>query len=336
MARNPLYEQHLKLQGLSEGKEWNYLDKVPLAEIDLIKSQRNQAREQAINEEQVGRFMADKRAGYVFPALVGRRISPRGKFVLLDGNHRAVADTRLGRKEVDMYLVLSEDQKIIDRLCWTFNEAVNGTPLTDDERMDHAIEFVKRYKVSVAYAAKEWKVSAHNLGRKLRHDEMMNELVEAGVKVPTSIPIGVMEELGLLRPCGIDVFSKAVEAVVTSGGSIKDAETVVRNVRRASTSAEKLQAVEEYANRPSVVEKKLETKGGRVKPQTGRRPSERFEDYLGKILRLKHEFPANILRATGENKKQQLEDVRELVEWLMQEFIGGLGRLHEAEKKEVS
>lgn len=88
------------------GVQYSHLLDLPLARIDEKKSRQNQARETAVIDDSVNRYVAALKSGDEFPPVVGYLNGTR--VVLIDGNNRDAAHRRAGMQTIRAY-VLSPD-----------------------------------------------------------------------------------------------------------------------------------------------------------------------------------------------------------------------------------
>lgn len=318
--RSEIYEQALTKQGI----KWEYVDNISIDSINMVKSLSNQARlEESINEDLVVRYMAADKEGYGFPPLVAWRPG-KGSWVLIDGNHRLTAMTRNKKKTVDAYIVNCTDQKVIDRLTWTFNNIVNGKRLTNEECMEHAISFVRKYAVSAKEAAKEWGVNQHILSSRIRNEESREILKKHNIKITPSLTDSVLKTIIPLRSAGEDLFCKVAEVVCVTGATSDDVEDICRAIKKAPTTNDKIKKVEEFSRSQRFIERKAETKGGstRVKPNGPR-------EQMGRLIKQMHRLLDDYSDSAVQPRSSEWKDVRSQVFEICTRFtvMFGLGSL---------
>ncbi len=185
--KNSVFEQCLN----NEGVNWEYKEKILIEQIDLVKSQNNQARlEEPIVNELVEQYtLLEQQEGYEFPAIVLWQPGPKSKYIIIDGNNRTHAKIKANKTLTDAYLVISQDRKVIDRITWTFNNKVNGKRLTREECMIHAISYVRQYKITIAQAAKEWGVPAGSLQIKIKILDAKDSYTRIISRSPLHLPM---------------------------------------------------------------------------------------------------------------------------------------------------
>lgn len=262
--RNPIYENELRKQGV----KFLYLEKVKLTDIDAKKGLQNQARLlKALDQDLVDAYHVEYKAGNgpQFPPLVVWRASVRGRYTPLDGNQRLAAATKAGIEEHDVYVVDSNDQMVLDRIAWSFNNHVNGARLTYIESMQHAVQFVLKYGVKAEDAAREWGVKAGVVQRKVRVEKVKESIVSAKIKLNPSVTEDVLTELAGLERLGEDIFFPAVKVVNENGLGPRETRELKEKVAKARTHAAKITTIQDYNSSDKVTAKRAETKGGQVK-----------------------------------------------------------------------
>jgi hypothetical protein len=118
---------------------WTLDPDVPVADIDALAGLANQARLSPLDEDVVDRYAADMHAGAHFPPIVVRR--HRRKLIPVGGNHRTAAARRAGIPTLAAYIVTSLTDDQVHLLAIEDNRR-HGLPLSDDERLYHAIQLV--------------------------------------------------------------------------------------------------------------------------------------------------------------------------------------------------
>ncbi len=317
--RNPTYEQALTQQGV----QWTYVEQVPLVEINASKGLKNQARlESPLEDELVEAYTLAYKAKSEFPPLVLHKPG-RGQYVPIDGNHRLEASNKAGRKWHDAYVVDVQDQMIVDRMTWVFNNLVNGKRLSREDCLQHAITFVRKYGHTCRAAAKEWGLNESGVNKAVRAVNTREKIEEVGVRVPQSAPNDVIIRLGEMVQAGDAVLKAAAEAVFRSGVSAKDVDVLAASVKAARNEEAKLETVRQFANSELVKRRQAETKGGRVRVP---RPLPRtlLVRHLEGIEKLFKQYPAKeALRFPGEEGREARAVAREVVEKLV--ALYGLG-----------
>ncbi len=306
--RNPVYEQALNKQGL----KWEYVEKVPLADIDINKSFRNQARNQSLVDELVDSYEQAYKDGDQFPPLVIYRTSARSRFVLIDGNQRSTAARKAGKEDHDAYLVDCNDPRVIDRVTWTFNNMVNGKRLSKEECLDHAMSFVRKYGMTHAEAAKEWGLSRAQLQRHVKLTEINEELIKAGVKKTPLLTNDKLFSLSPLMQAGKDLFCKAAETVANYGLGSKDIEGLLKDVANATTSEDKRVTVDKLATSEEAKRRRAETKGGTINTRRND-PRDQLDRVITSGNRLFTSYDKAALKPAPEDYKTKRQEAAEFI-----------------------
>lgn len=156
-----------------EGVEWHYEPDVPLSKVDREASLKNQARYRAINQDHVLELAiaAEKKE---LTAMVGY-YSTNHRIVIIDGNHRMEAYSLVARKTAGFYVVDTAYTWVIDRLTRTANK-LEGLGQSRDEKLGHAIHFVKTQDIPINAAASLVQMSVAAVQNALAADEVRERL----------------------------------------------------------------------------------------------------------------------------------------------------------------
>lgn len=146
----------------SHGISW-HLEQVPLEQIDHLAGLANQARLSPLDEHVVERYTADMEAGAVFPPIVVRR--QRRKLIPVGGNHRCAAARKADVGSLAAYVVEGLTDELVHLLAIEDNRR-HGLPLSDNERLFHAVQLVNAGR-TVVDAAAICGLPAHKLGRQM-------------------------------------------------------------------------------------------------------------------------------------------------------------------------
>lgn len=329
--RNPTYEQALNNQGV----KWDYLEKVALSEINETKSERNQARLQVpVDKDLIAEYAAHRRRGDQFPPLVAwRPKTGNSKYILIDGNQRTKAFHDAGDKHADMYFVDTQDQLIIDRLTWGFNNLVNGRRLSPDEVLEHAISLVRKHGMPQKQAAEESGIHVKKLSTALRHLEIRETLQRHNIKGEAKLPDKTVEVIGFVQAAGEDVMVKVAQLAENTGAAYRDLEEVTTAVNKAKTHDDKIKVIEEATTSELFQRRRAESKGGSVKIKKPL-PRDVFLRKLAEFERLINGYDVKALRPPGGepfNKSREL--AKEVIDQLIRLY--GLGPTLFSRSKEV-
>lgn len=309
--RNQVYEQLLDKQGVS----WEYVESLPISEINVNKSLNNQARlDNPLDEGLIDSYTQSMKDGFEFPPLVVWRPG-KGMWLLIDGNNRLAAKLKLSHKTTDVYMILNSDPKVIDRITWRWNNLVNGKRLSPEESMQHAVSYCRKYNTSYKEAAKEWGVNENSLSQKVKVEESKDILRSNNVKITPALDDYSIRLLQGLRSVGEDLFCEAATVVATTGATSEDVEEMLREVKRAKNVEGKQFIVREFASSAKVQSRKAETKGGTTKVRPNA-PREKFQRLLREIRNVLEDNTADALRPVQGEMKQFREMGVSVVEHL--------------------
>ncbi len=317
--RNATYEQALTKQGIT----FTYHENISLEDIDRAKGIRNQARLLVpIEDELVSSYALAYQDGMEFPPLVLHRFG-KGRYVPVDGNNRLAACEKIKRLSHDAYVVEVQDQMVVDRLTWTFNNLVNGKRLGKEECLEHAISFCQKYGYTQEASAKEWGLPLYTVRKAVRANKLREVLQRHGVKkMPND---NNLDRLSPLEAVGEDVFVAAATVVAESGVGEQECLDLVRSVKQARTNEAKLKAVDDFAKSEFVKQRRAETKGGRVQPPRPM-PRNQLKRLVEQANRLFEDYPEpTALRTPKPEYKQAREDAALLANRLI--TLYGLGAL---------
>lgn len=303
--RQPNYEQALEKCGV----QWEYVESVPLDTINVTRGKLMQARLEPLDHSLIERYADMLNDGYEPPPLLLWRDSLRGKWTPLDGNQRlaANAECRLNkrRKEFTAYILKTDDPMVADRICWQWNNLVNGRRLSYEECMHHAITFVRKYNQLQTQACKDWGVKPTELWKRIT-DLEMRELAEANkIDVPKAIDCNMMSSLSTFRNIGEDVAVEAIRVVATNGLNHEDVKQLNKEVRKATTVKEKVKVIEQFGNCERVQRRKAETKGGTAKITNQTLPRTLLQKQLDQLDKLLNQYTKPALVPVGKEDKDE-------------------------------
>lgn len=263
MARQPNYEQALKKLGV----QWEYVESVPLSDININRGKTMQARLDPIDPDLIDDYAEMFNEGFAPPPLV---LWQHGKSmkVPLDGNMRlagnAQASPKNRLKAFEAYVIKTDDPMLADRICWTWNNLVNGKRLSYDECLKHAVSFHRKYGQSVDKAAKEWGVKAWEVLSLSKEQDMIAIMTKHDIKLKSAMPVATLLELESIGKAGEDLLAKAIRIVADNGITQKDARGLASKVKTAKTAKEKIAVVDTFAESDVVKLARATSKGGRI------------------------------------------------------------------------
>lgn len=320
--RNSLYEQALQRQGV----DFEYVEGIALDDINQTRGQQLQARLEPVDHSLTDEYMLMLEQGSEPPPLLLNRPG-RGKYIPLDGNQRIFAMSHVAKKHqrpFSAYVVNSDDPMIVDRLCWQFNNAVNGRRLSYGESLAHAVSYVRKYNHPEKAAASLFGVKPWELHAKVREEEIRDIARKHRVDVDR-VNQATLLELSTLEQLGEDVLVKAAKAVAESGVNQAETRKLTKVVKEARTHEAKLKAVEQFEECEPVKRSKAETMGGRQKPKPGRKPRAMLQQEIDRLNRLLETFKDDALRPVKEDREEYFQRATKVCNRLI--LLYGLGTL---------
>lgn len=150
------------------------LDTVDLGQVDHVAGLANQTRLDALNADAVARYTADMEGGATFPPVILRRAGER--WLPVDGNHRLASARAAGRRNHSAYLIDELTAAQAHELAIAANRT-HGLPLTDEERLWHALHLVHDDGVTIEQAAAAVGITADRLSRRLAVEKFTKRAV---------------------------------------------------------------------------------------------------------------------------------------------------------------
>lgn len=330
-----------------EGVKFEYTPCVPWDEINVRKGLTNQARiDEAVVPELSNDYQGKYESGLEAPPLV---LGKKGttKLYPLDGNQRidgcqkAMAAMRVANLETyqriykkghDAYVVHSDDQQVLDRLCYFFNNMVNGRRLSRTECLVHAVSLVRKYGEKCSAAARMAGLRDVEVSQAVQLAEARDVLGAAKVRLTPTFTDQHLRSLLTLRNLGEDVFCKAAQAVADTGVTSGQAMDLSSKVKKAKNHADKLAVIAEFESSDSAVVRRAETRGGTIKRL---RPTPRSN------FRMHTEKLRNLLSDYGDSKAALLppgngsKEFRELYDMAADVVVGYLKLFPNLNRKEA-
>ncbi len=255
------------------------------------------------------------------PPLVLWKPGPRSKFILVDGNHQYFARSACRRRHADAYIINCQDQQVIHRITWTFNDLVNGKQLLPEERLEHAITFVRMYGADATTVAKEHGVNKHTLASRLAALQV-KEVLERNKVNTDRLTDNQLRNLQPILKVGEDVLARAGKIVAESGLNEKQIMTMCKEIGKSKTQKDKLEALDIFDKSEEVRVTRAETKGGRVK-KASPSPRDRLMRLMIETQHLFEDFrEKGALRPAGKEAFEKMREVAvDLVEGYTRVFI---------------
>ncbi|HXH58446.1 ParB/RepB/Spo0J family partition protein [Iamia sp.] len=156
---------------------WELVPDIDILSVDVVAGLANQARLTSLNEDVVDRYAADMAAGARFPPVVLNRVG--GRLIPVGGNHRLAAARRAGVATLPAYVLDEVDDTTVHLLAIEDNRR-HGLPLTDEERLHHAVHLTQTDHTP-AEAADVCGISLNKLHRHLRANNASRRAVRLDV-----------------------------------------------------------------------------------------------------------------------------------------------------------
>jgi hypothetical protein len=234
----------------TEGVKHQYLAEVPVTDIDIEASKRNQARVNApILEDVVERYTLAYIDGAEFPPVIAYR-ADSGRLVLLDGNQRLSAAIDAERQFIDCYECFDLDDMHRTALCWTAN-SLNGDPGSQLDRMLQAKQFHLRYPgLPREEVARRFRLKPEKFARELRGDEVNARLNQFGLD-PESFTYTNKDRLHAVIDQDVQ-FREAAKFIQETGLKGQLAADFWADLRRARSEKDALEVIEQWRGRDDV------------------------------------------------------------------------------------
>jgi hypothetical protein len=261
---------------------------IQFSKINLKESQVNGARlGDALLPHRVEDYMQGFRNGDTFPRPIVHK-TPSG-YVILSGNQRCEALRRLIAEgdlpkslEIDVYLVDTNDALLLDALAVSAN-AAHGEGLSKEERLQHAVDFVRRRGMAVKDAAALLIVSESSIRTHIRAEEVRTELQRAGINTDR-VANSVLVPLAKLE-YDQSAQVKLGSLVAQHNPSAERTKQVVATVARQTTAPARLQKIKTWEKELAA---EAHTSNGHSLPERSRVPHrprrEKFFKLIGGLV----------------------------------------------------
>jgi hypothetical protein len=247
--RCTLRERYLDQRDL----KWEHVRNYALESLALTDDVRAQIRLGGSDPEHVEDFARLATAGRhrdAPPIFVFRR--KRGDEIG-DGIHRALGFLTGGVVVHDAYVIACDDEAVIQMVRRTANIELNGWGISREERLAHAVAMKRSLPdTALDVIAQQFGVSVHSLGKRLRTDDVRQDLMEQGF---SAAAVGRLKDTHLeaLYQHSPPIREAAARAIIQSSMTTPDTEEMLRQVKAKRTEASKLQHIakvaEDYAPR---------------------------------------------------------------------------------------
>jgi len=245
--RNPIRETWIESW---EATDYQY-GYIPIDKIDLDKSLANQARMvQPLIPETLKKYTEAMENNNEFPAITVYLSDNKGKYVIIDGNHRVHAALAVDRKKIDAYILDVNDAYLIEMMTRSANVQV-GQPPSYDDLKEQAKYAVRVLGASREEAARRFNINRTTLDTALRVDEVDQDLTELGCEpgllseTHRDILNRVRDDHSVLR----GAFNLACDAELTT----PELREVVHNIKTGTSESERLSLLDDCRQSPMVV-----------------------------------------------------------------------------------
>jgi len=162
--------------------KWQFVHGVSVARFDLERSRHNQARFEAVDEHTVQLYTEAVKRGDQFPPVIAYKASARGRYILIDGNHRLAAHAAAD-KPLDVYEVAQgTDPRTLALMTFGFNTR-HGKPTSEAERVSQAVYLVDN-GASLDKAAAAVNIPPRQLKKALARNTADRRADEVGLRRP--------------------------------------------------------------------------------------------------------------------------------------------------------
>jgi len=304
--------------------DWVYVPEATMADIDDVRSLRNQARLEPLDEGTIERYVIAWGTGAKFPPVV-TNVGRGAKQTMISGNHRHVSGLKAGKTQMDRYEVRNAKPAVVQAMCREANN-MNGLPPTEEERIMSAIFVAKQQGIPLSRAAEQYQVPLHKVQRKWNEASALERAQKLGLDMGgfMRLSIGVRGRLAPLKPD--EIYAAAVNLAVKANLSVDDTKELVVDLNAVDSFAQKNAVL---AARERTFRDKIQANlGGRATHSSKKPPTrrQRFQGAIGTI----RTFAADVdglLDAYGLNELPDLqEQIGEAIEFLEKLEAGAKAR----------
>jgi hypothetical protein len=279
-----LGNRHLQTEEMltKMGISFTYTTGLATNRIDLVKSQNNQARIKALDEDIVRQYEKALADGDTFPPVIvymPGKGSRNVKYVLADGNHRAEAHHR-AKKSLDAYVLDPGTRADLIVLLTYKCNTKHGLSMSVEERADHALYLV-RNGVPIKKAAAEFNIALNTLTTAKRHADIDERAVNADIDPRTWGDLSLAVR-GLLIGIDTDEILKSAANLAAQARLNSTQTKDMVNQLKGSKSTTKQQTVLRDL-RASYKEQIADAKQGLVGARTLQTPKSRLQIAVGQV-----------------------------------------------------
>lgn len=228
---------------------------VDFSDIDLDASKKNQARFLPLHDDVVVSYGSAMEQGDVFPPVI--MMGTKGKYVVLDGNHRVAAAMLVGYTHATAFVCKNITKAQAELLTFEAN-ARHGLPTSNEERLSQAV-----YLVGIGNRAKEvahaLAVSENALYRALATKRATDRLVRLGFR---SDAMSDFFKRRLDAIASNTVLKPASDLVLKAKLDSAEMNELVTDINKTQSEADALAVVDTWQKRHAG--RVRSTSGGRV------------------------------------------------------------------------
>lgn len=263
VAEQPLTARRADVEAWLDERhvQWEFVEALPVDQIDQVASLGNQARLEPLSEEVVDRYAADMERGDKFPPIVARRHGRR--LVLVGGNHRTAAARRAQIQHLAAYVITVEPEMAV-RLTYEDNRR-HGLPPSEEERLHQAVHLVNN-GYSQVQAAELAGVSVPKVNNAIGLARANQRASTMGVRGWDRLPKSVRTRIQNVH--SDPVFAAAAQLAADTAMTQPDADKLIVRLNATRSEAAALQVVDEETTRRAGDVGK--TAGGVIRKATAR------------------------------------------------------------------
>jgi hypothetical protein len=283
-GRRPDIEAELNKYGV----DWKYVSAVQLDDIDLEASLNNQARFEALNDDTVATYADALARGDVFPAVVAWRPGKRAnqKYVIIDGNHRAMGTQRAELPAVDIYEVARGTRPQVVAIMMHSLNAKHGRATSEAERVMGALYLINSGSTQ-EQAAAALNVPMNVLKKALLGAKADARAREAGANMQKweSLTAGTRSRLVTIQTD--EGFADAVDLVHSAGLDAVQVQDLVAQLNQSRSGTRQRSAVRNL--RAQYQDQIQENAGGTLSRGSSKKaltPKGRLNMFLGQVFSL--------------------------------------------------
>jgi hypothetical protein len=261
---------------------WEFIPGADLNEVDLVRSLKNQARLEPLNEPTVERYEVAWLTGATFPPIVVQRTTKTSKRLMIDGNHRAAGAMRAKVPTVDRYEVTGAKAATVAAMCREANN-FNGLSLSEDERIINALFAADNLGISLKEAAAQNQVPLSKVQRKSAETSALKRAQENDIDLHlfTKLSAQIRGRLNNVNPD--EIFVGATNLTIKAHLKIDEVNDLITMLNAARSFAAKEKVIKTWVKN---MEERIQDNLGGRKTNNSRAPMtprQRFGMAMGNL-----------------------------------------------------